>query len=154
MAKAESRRGGEWSERDYGGSEGGFGYPAKVNGLKGAGAAERHWRIRRLPRRGPGPATVMVRSDTASVTATKRRGHSDYHHWRGQQIKKFDQDYDEWRNERRKKFSEDFDKWRSNRSSMQSQDDKTNKKSQFCIAMAHQSGGSSFSSGLAAQVLY
>lgn len=39
----------------------------------------------------------------------------DYHHWRSQQVAKFDKDYEDWRNERRKKFSDEFDSWRGSR---------------------------------------
>src|SRR5207248_1894742 len=42
---------------------------------------------------------------------------ADYHHWRSQQMGKFDKDYADYRNERRKKFNEDFEKWRASRES-------------------------------------
>ena len=53
--------------------------------------------------------------DRAEEQNLRHHHDDDYHHWRNEQLRKFDQDYEEWRNERRKKFSEDFDKWRSAR---------------------------------------
>lgn len=110
-------RGGGWSDRNYRGSEGGFGYPeegmrsaARRGGQSGTGEYEDY--------RGAGGEGSGYRYGQGGRVGRGEddEGQSDYHHWRGEQMKKFDADYDEWRQERRKKFSEDFDKWRGQRS--------------------------------------
>jgi hypothetical protein len=124
-------RGGAWTEQDYGGSEGGFGYPSegqRSQGRWGGRSGTGEYEDYRRDSGGSGYRYDQGGGYSQSGRNDDDEGQSDYHHWRGEQIKKFDQDYDEWRSERRKKFSEDFDKWRSSRSSMQSQDDKTIKK--------------------------
>jgi len=96
-------------ERDYGGSEGGWGYPEE--GQRGSSWRGRGMRTENWGDNGD--------AEGGSWESRHERNDDDYdpdyRHWRGEQLKKLDADYDEWRQERRKKFSEDFDKWRSTR---------------------------------------
>lgn len=105
--------GGGWNERDYSGSESRFGYPEEgrrsSRGWRGLGGIGEAGDFRGFG--GESPTGYQYGLGGQGMPEEDDEGLSDYHHWRDEQMKKFDSDYDEWRKERRRKFAEDFDKW-------------------------------------------